>query len=105
MGNCDRQGCDTLLHVIYTLQCSREVRDRLDVELLCIATDAALVVYCFPSKRQVRGGGDHATYWKTVEIEGEGYGRGFEKGQLNGESVEWLSDCGKLPSIDINVIT
>jgi hypothetical protein len=76
MGNCDRhicrQGCDTLLHVVYTLQYLREIRDRLDVELLCIATGVALVVYCFPSKRHVRVGGGHATYWKLVENKGEG---------------------------------
>jgi hypothetical protein len=100
-----RQGCDTLLHVVYTLQYSREVRQRLDAELFCIATGAVLVVYCFPSKRQVGVEGGHATYWKLVENDGEGYDRGFEKGRLKGESVEWLSDCGQLPSIDISVIT
>jgi hypothetical protein len=71
MGYCDRQicrqGCDTLLHVVYRLQCSRGVRDRLDAELFCIATGAALVVYCFPPSGKLAVVGDHATYWKPVE--------------------------------------
>jgi hypothetical protein len=52
MGNSDRQicrqDCDTLLHVVYTLQCSRGVRDSLDAEMLYIATGEALVYIVFP---------------------------------------------------------
>jgi hypothetical protein len=61
------EGCDTLLHVVYTstLQCSRGVRDSLDADLLSIATGEALVVIVFPPSDKLGVGGGSCDLLET----------------------------------------